>query len=235
MWDNSRQDRDTALAAPRLNANSQTHGAPPHTRTPLASPLLSTWTIAGLATLGVASILDQFFGSVTVGADVIIPSGGVWTTLGYIARLGLPPVVAATGILVSLWLMRSHRVTAAAAMATSTLVVVAFSARPFATVDLIGWRQALLETAIAGRTVSTTAIAIVLGFVLYHERFLRGRAVAAIGLGFPLLIGGCRMALGVHTPEQILAQWIIGGLIGAGIVWAYLLAERGGAPLTEEL
>lgn len=225
MWDSPGKDQDF-VAPPPAARSDRAHRDASLGSTPVSSALLSTWTVAGLATLGIASMLDQFFGSVTVAVDPALPAGGVWTTLGYIARLGLPPVVAAAGIVMALWLMRSHRATAAAAMATSTLVVVAFSARPFAAVDLIGWREALLETVIAGRTVATTAIAIVLGFVLYRERFLRRRAVVAIVFGFPLLIGGSRMALGVHTPGQIVAQWTIGALIGAGIVWAYLLAGR---------
>jgi len=203
----------------------------------LRTAVLSTWTIAGLCTLAVASMLDQSLGDSGIGADARLASAnGPRAALVYIARIGLPPVIAVFGFLAALWLLRRRRPNAAAAAATVAVVVIAFSARPFTTVDLIGWRRALLESAIAGRTVATTAVATVLAFVLYRERFVRQRWVAILAVGLPLLIGTSRVALGVHRPLEIVGQWTVGALIAVGVVWAYLVADRpaaddGSAPL----
>ncbi|HEY4217719.1 MAG TPA: phosphatase PAP2 family protein [Gemmatimonadaceae bacterium] len=193
----------------------------------LRTAFLSTWTIAGLCTLAVASILDQTLGDSGIGADARLASAdGPSAALVYIARIGFPPVIAVIGFLAALWLLKRHRPNAAAAAATVAAVVIAFSARPLTTVDLIGWRRALLESAIAGRTVATTAVATVLAFVLYRERFVRQRWVAILAVGLPLLIGTSRVALGVHRPLEIVGQWTVGVLIALGIVWAYLVADK---------
>jgi membrane-associated phospholipid phosphatase len=193
----------------------------------LRSALLSTWTIGGLCTLAVASMLDQTLGDSGFGADVQTASAtGSHAALVYIARLGLPPVIAIAGFVMSLWLLRQRRPNAAAAAATVAAVVIAFSARPFTTIDLIGWRRALLASAIAGRTIATTAVATVLAFVLYRERFVRQASVAALAVGFPLLIGTSRIALGVHRPTEIIGQWTVGVLIASGVVLAYLVADK---------
>ena len=203
----------------------------------LRTAVLSTWTIAGLCTLALASMLDQSLGDSGIGADTRLASAhGRQAVLVYIARIGLPPVIALVGFLAAFWLLRRRRPNAAAAAATVAAVVIAFSARPLTTGDLIGWQRALLESAIAGRTVATTAVATVLAFVLYRERFVRQRWVAILAVGLPLLIGASRVALGVHRPLEIVGQWTVGVLIAVGIVWAYLVADRpaageGSAPL----
>lgn len=196
-------------------------GAPPE------SPSLSNWLIAGGTMLAGALFLDEVLG-VTITASVTRPTGlaGSWRLLAYAAALGLSPVVTITGLLVSGWLLRLRRYQAAAAMATVSLVAIAFSARPLVAGDIIGWREAVRTAAIAGRTIATTATAMVFGSVMFRERLLPRPVAIGAGLGFPVLIGASRVLLGLYSVTVVIGQWLVGAVMATGIVCAYIVMTR---------
>lgn len=185
------------------------------------SRLLSTWMLAGSMVVAIAWFLDQALGGTTANPGQR-PHVGVAV---YAARLGLAPVVSAIGLGLGAWLHRERRHSAAAAILTTSLVVIVFAARPFAAVDLIGWREATFEAAVAGRTIATTALALVFAIVLYRERLISRTTLFAVGLGFPVLIGASRIELGVYPAPVVAAQWLLGALIAGGLIWAYSLSR----------
>jgi hypothetical protein len=87
---------------------------------------------------------------------------------------------------------------------------------------MIGWHDALTAALISGRTITTTAVAIVFADVLRRERVISVLTAAIVGVGFPLVIGSSRIALGVYPVNDVLGQWLVGALMGAGILWPYV-------------
>lgn len=140
----------------------------------------------------------------------------------YLALLGLSPVTTGAGLVVAAWLAKAGRHRASTALATASLVAVLFAARSFAVADKIGWHAALIETLIAGRTIAATTVAIVLAEVLRREKMVNVVTAAIVGVGFPVVIGSSRIALGVYPISDVLRQWLIGALMGAGILWPYI-------------
>lgn len=187
----------------------------------LSRGLLSTWIITGLFALGAAWVLDESFGGIGRASSTVPARDAALTSLDYLARIGVPPVMATLGLLTGVALIAARRRTAGGAVLTASLVVIAFSARIFAIVDFIGWRQATAQALTGGRTVATTAIAIVVSMVLFREGLIDKRGAIFIGVLFPLAVGFSRLALGVYPAPVVAGQWFIGALIGLVMVVAY--------------
>jgi membrane-associated phospholipid phosphatase len=194
--------------------------------------LLSTWTIAASCSLAIAWFVDESFGY--LAADSAGRGQTAAGTMAQIGWIGAPPVAVAIALASALWFAIRNRPKAAAAIASVSAVTLAFGARTLFTADSIGWDRALETTFIASRTIAATSIALVLAVVLHRERILGPAAAFAVGLGAPALVGLSRVALRVHSVNEIAEQWAIGLAVSIGIVLAYLTSTRTGDRATHE-
>ncbi len=199
-------------------------------------PRIATWwTVAGIWTLIAAWMFDACIrwgnemlvnrpAGLSLASLHVTPGSALYVALEMGAQLGLAPVAASVGAGAAVWLALHDRRTAAYAVATVAAVVLVFNARMFAEVDLVGWRTAMTELVVASRTTATTAVAIVVAFVLAREHLVARHTALLMGIGVPLAIGLSRISLGVHDSLEILAQWSIGADIAIGVVLAYLFS-----------
>ena len=81
----------------------------------------------------------------------------------------------------------------------------------------------------SGHTAGTTAVAVVLSYVLLRERLTTG-ATLVIGALLALLVGVSRVYLDLHWASDVLGGWVIGASYGAGCCalyeWARDRTER---------
>ena len=81
----------------------------------------------------------------------------------------------------------------------------------------------------SGHAAGTTAVAVVLSYVLLRERLTTG-ATLVIGALLALLVGVSRVYLDLHWTSDVLGGWVIGASYGAGCCalyeWARDRTER---------
>jgi undecaprenyl-diphosphatase len=88
----------------------------------------------------------------------------------------------------------------------------------------------LLTSALAfgfpsGHTLASTAVAIVVGYVLARERGARSIGWA-IALAVPLAVGVSRLYLDMHWASDVIGGWLVGALYAVAVCALYELALR---------
>ena len=78
----------------------------------------------------------------------------------------------------------------------------------------------------SGHTSAGTATAILLSWALVREG-LAPRALLAVGVALPLLVGLSRVYLDVHWASDVLGGWVVGGAFGAATCLLYEWARPG--------
>jgi undecaprenyl-diphosphatase len=77
----------------------------------------------------------------------------------------------------------------------------------------------------SGHTSGSTAVAVVVGYVLARERGAR-RVGWTIALVVPLAVGISRLFLDMHWASDVIGGWLIGGLYAVAVCALYELALR---------
>lgn len=167
--------------------------------------------------------------------DVFRVSGWLEVVAGGLTRLGGTDVLVAAA-LVSAYLM--HRVGLGwwgacgplgslwfCAIVTSYLKDVVDRGRPAAGA---GMTSASFPS---GHAANTTAFVVALALVmpLATTAVSRKRAVA-VSLAVSLLIGWTRLALGVHWASDVVAGWVLGGVVAVFVMRVVVAREEPSAP-----
>jgi hypothetical protein len=194
------------------------------------------WVVAGAFAAAIALFADQLLGAmvhpalarVAAGMEVALPGhvrdGAVRIALVYAATLALAPSVVAVGLLAAAWFWRRHRRAAASAALTLSTALVVFNARQLILVDFLGWPLAARDMVIGNRTTATTAMAVVLAFVLQHERLVSRPIAVVVATGVSATVGLTRIWLGVHDTGDVLVQGLAGALMAVVVIVTYLFA-----------
>jgi undecaprenyl-diphosphatase len=105
----------------------------------------------------------------------------------------------------------------AAAAAAAVLKVLIARPRPPAEVALVSTGGYSFPST---QGAETAALAVAILIVIPWRTGTTARAAAAALLGGVVLVGVCMVYLGAHWPTDVLAGWVIGAAIGAGIAFA---------------
>lgn len=81
----------------------------------------------------------------------------------------------------------------------------------------------------SGHTLGSTALAIVVGYVLVRERGARGLGWT-IALVVPLAVGISRLYLDMHWASDVIGGWLIGGAYACAVCAVYRQALRRSRP-----
>lgn len=77
----------------------------------------------------------------------------------------------------------------------------------------------------SGHTSASTAVALVIGYVLRRER-VSPRLGLAIAIAVPIAVGISRIVLDMHWASDVLGGWLIGSAYATGVIALYEVAYR---------
>lgn len=146
---------------------------------------------------------------------------------GVITRLGAWYSLIGAALVVAALLVRrgAHVRPLVVAAVPFVLSLIVYSLKMFFQIGRPGVASALTFSFPSGHTSGSTAVAIVIGYVINRER-VAPRLGWAVAVSVPILVGVSRVVLDMHWASDVLGGWMVGGAYAAAVCSLYELAYR---------
>lgn len=150
--------------------------------------------------------------STTLSADMI-----PWTKITHFGDITITAIAA---LAIAGWLLAEKE--KRLALCWSLLFSIGLAIVAATKIAFIGWGIGIISidfTGFSGHAMRTASVMPVLAYLL-SQRAARPICIAAValGYGFAILIGISRLAVHAHSPSEVVAGWILGGMISAGFI-----------------